>query len=224
MPDVSALARMLRVNGFFASLPAEMIATIAELGVLCRLDEGETLFMKGDPGDALYAVLKGQIRISTSNEEGRHYTLNLLGAGDVFGEIALLDGQPRTADATAAEAAELFMVRRRDFLDLLARRPDASGQIIAQLCSRLRYIIEQMEEVVLLPIGVRLARRLLALTDDFGAELNVSQEVLAAFVGSTRESVNRQLRQWQAAGLVRLGRSRILVLDRDRLSCAHEPA
>ncbi len=218
MAESGNFARLLGANPFFADLGSEAVEAIAALCVTCSLHPGETLFLKGDPGDALYAVRRGQIRIATGTEAGKRLTLNLLGSGDVFGEVALLDGRPRTADAAASEATELFMVRRRDFVSLLERRPAVAVRIIELLCARIRWMSDRMEESVLMPLHVRLARRLVALSEDYGDELHVSQEELAVFVGATRESVNRQLQAWRRRGLVELSRNRIRVVDRASLA------
>ncbi len=220
MAEQHHFARLLGANPFFAGLGEDALQAVAGLCVTCSLGAEEMLFLKGDPGDALYAVRRGQIRIATGTDSGRRLTLNLLGSGDVFGEVALLDGHPRTADAIATEPTELFMVRRRDFVDLLERRPVVAVRIIEFLCRRIRWMSERMEESVLLPLSARLSRRLLALADDYGAELHISQEELAIFVGATRESVNRQLQAWRRGGIVELGRSRIHVLDPGALSAA----
>jgi CRP-like cAMP-binding protein len=227
------LALLLKANPFFAGLGEEAIEAVAVLCVSRRLDPGETLFLKGDPGDALYAVRRGQIRIATSSASGRRLTLNLLGPGDVFGEVALLDGRPRTADAVAAEPTELYTVHRRDFCDLLERRPMVATRIIELLCERIRWMSAQMEERALLPLEARLAHRLVALSEDYGRELHVSQEELAIFVGASRESVNRQLQNWRRQGLVELSRNCIRVLqpshlyrspDNDGAIAARDPA
>jgi CRP-like cAMP-binding protein len=128
-----------------------------------------------------------------------------------------LDGRPRTADAVAVEPTDLYMVHRRDFLDLLLKRPSVAIRIIEFLCERIRWMSAQMEERALLPLETRLAHRLVALSEDYGAEVQVSQEELAVFVGATRESVNRQLQTWRRQGLVELGRNRIRVLHPPRL-------
>jgi len=207
------LALLLKANPFFAGLGDEAIEAVAVLCVFRRLDAGETLFLKGDPGDALYAVRRGQIRIATSSSSGRRLTLNLLGPGDVFGEVALLDGRPRTADAAAVEPTELYTVLRRDFFDLLEKRPTVATRIIELLCERIRWMSAQMEERALLPLETRLAYRLVALSEDYGHELHVSQEELAVFIGASRESVNRQLQNWRRQGWVELSRNCIRVLN-----------
>jgi len=220
MAEPTNFVRLLGANPFFAGLGPDILEAIAGLCVTCSLAREETLFLKSDPADALYAIRRGQIRIGTGTETGRRLTLNLLGPGDVFGEVALLDGRPRTADAIAVEPTELFVVRRRDFLDLLERRPAVAIRIIELLCERFRWMSDRMEEVVLLPLPQRLAQRLLALSDDYGAELWVSQDELAIFVGATREAVNRQLRAWKRKGFLETSRNRIRLLDKTALAPA----
>lgn len=224
MSGPNDLARLLAVNPFFASLGPEAVTAIASLCVTRTVEAGRTLFLKGDPGDALYAIRRGQVRIATGTEDGRRRTLNLLGGGDVFGEVALLDGHPRTADALAAEATDLFVVLRRDFLALIERRPALAIQVIELLCARIRWMSEQAEEGSFLALEQRLQRRLAALSEDFGDEIRVSQEELAAFVGATRESVNRQLQVWKRAGLIALGRGRIVIADSKGFGRLADPA
>src|SRR5215207_2110722 len=136
--QTSTLAAILAANPFFRDLGAATIAAIAALCRTCRLGAEEVLFQKGDPGDALYAVRRGQVRISTGTAAGKRLTLNIMGPGDVFGEIALLDGQPRSAHAGAVEASELFFVQRRDFLGLLERDHRIAIRVIELLCERVR--------------------------------------------------------------------------------------
>lgn len=217
MTDTSNLALLLGANPFFSGLEPEAIEAIAVLCVSRHLEREEVLFLKGDQGDALYAVRRGQIRIGTGTASGRRMTLNILGSGDVFGEVALLDGRPRTAEAVAAEPTDLYVIHRRDFLDLLVRRPKMAIRIIELLCERIRWMSSQMEERAFLSLEARLAHRLAALSEDYGSDLHVSQEELAVFVGATRESVNRQLQTWRRKGLLALGRNHIRLLDPSQL-------
>ncbi|RVU13871.1 Crp/Fnr family transcriptional regulator [Methylobacterium oryzihabitans] len=212
------LARLLCANPFFASLGEEVVAALAGLCVTRSLEAGRTLFCQGDPGDALYAVRRGQVRIVAGTGDGRTTTLNLLGPGDVFGEVALLDGQPRTATAVAAEPTELFAILRRDLLGLIERRPGVAVHLIAVLCARIRWLSRRAEEAAFLSLEERLIRRLAGLREDYGCEIIASQEALARFVGASRESVNRQLQVWKREGLVALGRGRITILDADALT------
>jgi CRP/FNR family transcriptional regulator, cyclic AMP receptor protein len=213
-------AALLGMNPIFAGLGDEAITAIATLCTKRQLDSGEVLFQKGDKGDALYGVRRGRVRVETGTAGGGRLVLNVLGPGDLFGEIALFDGQPRTADAIASEASELFMVRRSDFLSYLEREPRITIRLLELLCQRIRWVSDRMEEAVLLPLHARLARRLCALADDFGSEVHISQEELGTYVGAARESVNRQLQEWRRAGIIELGRGRISLLDMDRLNAA----
>jgi CRP/FNR family cyclic AMP-dependent transcriptional regulator len=213
-------AAILAMNPLFAGLGEEAIKSIASLCTRRNLEGDEVLFQKGDKGDALYGVRRGRVRIETGTAGGGRLTLNVLGAGDLFGEVALFDGQPRTADAVAVEASELFMVRRSDFLAFLERQPRVAVRILELLCQRIRWVSDRMEEAVLMPLHARLAKRLCALADDFGSEVHISQEELGVYVGAARESVNRQLQEWRKAGIIELRRGRISLLDMERLSAA----
>ncbi len=207
----------MRINPFFAGLDATAIEQLAGLCQKRTMPQGETLFVKGDKGDALYGIRRGQIRIETGTSSGDTLTLNMLGPGDLFGEIALFDGEPRTADAVAAEDSELFVLRRSDFLAYLEKDARVAIRVIELLCQRIRWVSDRMEETALLPFQVRLARRLVVLMDDFGTEIHISQDKLANYVGVARETVNRQLQIWRRSGLLDLGRGRIIILDRAKL-------
>jgi CRP-like cAMP-binding protein len=213
----SEFAVMLSLNPLFADLGAEALKRIAALCHTQQLSENEVLFQKGDVGDALYGICRGQIRIETGASDGSRLTLNFQGSGDVFGEIAVLDGQTRTADAIAAEPSELFVLRRGDFLAYLEREPKSAVKLIELLCQRIRLASERLEESVLQPLPVRMARRLCTLAEDFGSEVRISQEQLGVYVGAARESVNRQLQQWRRDGILELKRGRIELLNMKRL-------
>jgi CRP-like cAMP-binding protein len=218
MTKAAEFAVILKMNPMFADLGADELRRISSLCHTRHLGVGEALFQKGDPGDALFGVRRGQIRIETGASDGSRLTLNFMGAGDLFGEVAVLDGQRCTADATAGEVTELFVLRRADFLGHLEREPRVAIKIIQLLCRRIRWQSERMEESVLQPLPVRLARRLCALAADFGSELHISQQQLGVFVGAARESVNRQLQLWRKDGILDLQRGRILLLHMDRLT------
>lgn len=210
-------ATLLRANAFFTDLPAPTLQHLAGLCGLVRLAPGEVLFQKGDPGDALYGVRCGQIRVEVGTGEGQRVTLTALGAGDLIGEIALLDGRHRTADAVATEPTELFTLRREAVLADLRREPKIAIHFIELLCRRLRFVSAQREETLTLAVSVRLARRLLALCEDFGCDIDITQDQLAACVGATRESINRQLNAWARAGTLAVRRGRVMLRDLEAL-------
>src|ERR1700739_1789644 len=168
MRKQAEFAVILKMNPMFSDLGSDELQRIANLCHTQHLSVGEMLFQKGDPGNALFGVRRGQIRIETGATDGSRLTLNFMGPGDLFGEAAILDGQPRTADATAGEASELFVLRREDFLSHLEREPKVAIKIIQLLCQRIRWQSERMEESMLQALPVRLARRLCALAADFG--------------------------------------------------------
>src|SRR5882762_1849036 len=218
MSKQAEFAVILKMNPMFADLGTDELQRISSLCHTQHLAVGERLFQKADPDDALFAVRRGQIRIETGASDGSRLTLNFMGPGELFGEVAALDGQRRSADATAGEVTELFVLRRQDFLAHLEREPRVAIKIIQLLCQRIRWQSERMEESVLQPLPVRLARRLCALAADFGSEVHISQQQLGVFVGAARESVNRQLQLWRKDGILDLQRGRILLLNMDRLT------
>jgi len=218
MTKVSDFSVLLRLNPLFTDLGPNVIEALAGMCTTRTLRAGEVLFRENDPGDALYGIRRGEVLIETGTASGKRVLLNTLGSGDLFGEVALLDGQPRTADAVAVEPTELFVLRRSDVLAYLAREPAIAIKLIELLCARVRYIAGQMNEMTVLPLATRLARRLTVLAEDFGSEIQISQEQLGAYVGSTRESVNRQLQAWRKAGHLDLKRGCILLRDKEALS------
>ena len=218
MSKQAEFAVMLKRNPMFAELGSDELQRIAGLSHSRQLRPGEVLFRKGDPGDALFAVRRGQIRIETGTSGGGRLTLKFAGPGDLLDEVAVLDGQSRAADATAAEPSELFVLRREDFLGHLEHEPKLAIKIIARLGQRIRGQSERMEEAALQPLPVRLARRLCALASDAGSEVQISQEQLGTVVGAARESVNRQLQVWRKEGILDLQRGRILLQNMTRLT------
>lgn len=189
----------------------------------CR--PNEAVFLKGDPGNAMMAVVQGRVRICSYSSEGREVVLNVIKAGEVFGEIALIDGGRRTADAFAMEATELVVVSRRDFLPFLERNPRVCVQLLEILCQRLRATSAQVEDFFFLDLRARLAKRLLAAVDsaagnDSGSgqeTVRLSQHMLASMIGTSREAVNKQLRAWETAGLIAIKRGAIIILQPQRL-------
>jgi CRP/FNR family cyclic AMP-dependent transcriptional regulator len=218
MSKQAEFAVILKTNPMFADLGAEELQRISSLCHTRQLTAGEMLFRKGDPGDALFGVRRGQIRVETGASDSSRLALNFMGPGDLFGEVAALDGESRAADATAGEPTELFVLRREDFLVHLEREPKVAIKLIMLLCRRIRWQSQRMEEAMLQPLPVRLARRLCALASDFGSEVHISQQQLGIFVGAARESVNRQLQLWRRDGILDLQRGRILLQDMTKLT------
>jgi CRP-like cAMP-binding protein len=203
---------------------AEKDALLAKTRIR-RFAAGETIFLMGSPGDSMMAVLNGNVRISITSAEGREIVLTILFEGEVFGEIAMLDGKERTADARALTPCALGILERRDVLAFFGRHPSSWIRLVEVLCGRLRRTDEHIAEVALLQLPVRLAKALLRMSnldtiDASGRKpvsIQMSQRELGNFVGAARESVNKCLREWQRAGIVRVESSLITIADRTTL-------
>jgi len=206
-------------NRLFRGLAAETIERIAALATRRTHEEGAVVFMRGDPGDSLCGVVSGRVRISASRAGGREVFLNIMGPGDAFGEIGLLDGKPRTASATALARTELIILRRDRFLDLLASEPTLAMHLIQLLCERVRWTAQLTEDSALLGVPARIAKRLLSLArlngsePANGAKLMISQEELAQFLGLSRQVINQHLQAWKQEGWVTSGRGSITLAD-----------
>jgi CRP-like cAMP-binding protein len=206
-------------NRLFRGLPPATLDRIAGLALRRVYAKGETIFEQSDPGDGLYGVVTGRIRISASSADGKELFLNIMEPGDTFGEIALLDGRPRTASAGTTAASDVFIIPRDRFMELLRCEPALVTHVLELLCQRVRWLSGLTEDSGLLPVPARLARRLLTLgkmhgqaTPD-GIRLAISQEEMARFVGLSRQVVNQYLQSWKAHRWVGLGRSNITILD-----------
>lgn len=206
-------------NGLFRGLPEQTITQITALASRRSYKPDAVVFLRGDPGDALYGVVTGRVRISASGSGGKEVFLNLMEPGDAFGEIALLDGQPRTAAATTVAPTELIIIRREEFLAFVKREPQLAVHLIELLCKRVRWTSEQMEDSSLLNVPARLAKRLLSLATSHGrktpagAQLKISQEDLAQFLGLSRQIVNKYFQTWKKQGWIALGRGSVVLSD-----------
>ena len=195
-----------------------------------RFDAGDTVFLMGALHDSMFAVLSGEVRISMPSADGKEVVLATVHAGEVFGEIAMLDGKPRSADATALTACNLAVLDRRDVLAAIGRNADAWLGLMEVLCSRLRRTDHHLVELALLGLPERLAKALLRAVDAGDpaqaasvAELRLSQYELANRVGAARESVNKCLHEWQRSGIIRMEKRVITIVNRAALEALAEP-
>src|SRR5215216_7352193 len=213
----SSKLSVLRRHPYFADLEAEAFEQLCRYAKHSTLKRGATIFAKGDPGVSLFAVISGTVKISISSPDGRSAILNLIGPGEIFGEVALLDGLSRTADVTANTNCEIFVIDRRDFIPFVRSQPALAMKLIELLCTRLRWTSDQVEEVILQNLPGRLASALLRLTEKHklapgGRAIAITQQEISEMVGMTRESINKQLRVWAARSWVRLEHGAIVVL------------
>ena len=209
----------------FSQLEPRELAKLAEITAIKRLRDRETLVRKGEPGSQAYVIMKGRLRISSAGADGRETVLRIMDPGEVVGEIALLDGQPRSASMRALEPTELLVIQRRDLIPFLERHPKTAIKLLATLTGLVRSLSNQLEDRVFLGLPGRLAKKLLALADNYGKDtadgilidMRMPQGELGEMVGTSRESVNKQLQAWRKQGLLRSEKLYITILDREAL-------
>ncbi len=201
---------LLHRTPLFAALRAAELDELLAFTTERRFSRDSSVFQRGEAGGSLLVLVQGRLRIGAVSVDGKEVTIGMVEPGGVVGELALLDAKPRSADVTAMEDSTVVVVERRDFLPFLTRNPDLLLRLLALLCERLRRTNMALEEVALLNLPARLARVLVQLGQDYGAaeangtriRLKLSQKDLSALVATTRESVNKQLRQWRADGVL----------------------
>ncbi|HWH95430.1 MAG TPA: Crp/Fnr family transcriptional regulator [Baekduia sp.] len=203
---------------FLRAFPA---GVVDDLTALCGEEcygAGQRIHARGDASHGLYGVLDGMVRISLLGPDGRELVLGALGPGHWFGEIGLLDGAPRTHHADAVGPTRLLTLRRSAFLAYAAEHPEMYHDIALLLCRRQRFTFSLLEDMTMLPLEARTARRLVGLTADFGATVPISQEELARMTSGSREAVGRILNSWKTDAAIRIGYRQITVVDADYLN------
>lgn len=218
--DPKALTEARRLLGeciLFRGLePKERTGLVAQARIR-RYESGETIFQMGSSGDSMMAILSGSVRVSVRSSEGREAVLAILQSGEVLGEIALLDGKERTADARALTTCSLAVLERRDVLAFLDRYPRGWHGFVEVLCGRLRHTDTHIAEVAFLELPARLSKALLRIAGSNG-RISLSQRELGNMVVATRESVNKCLGDWQRQGIVRVEENAILIIKPDELA------
>ncbi|MCB2101589.1 MAG: Crp/Fnr family transcriptional regulator [Rhodobacterales bacterium] len=213
--------QMMARNDLFRHLGDELLDQLVGKVRVTRYRPNQSIFLKGEPGTTLQAVLTGRVKISNVSADGKEVVLNIIDPGEFFGEIALLDGKDRTANATALEDTELLCLHRSDFMNFLQTHPGWAVHVIETLCCRVRLASEMVEDSAFLTLPIRLAKRLMWLAESYGAEvgggiridLKLTQRELGGLVGLSRENINRQLKAWQKDGMVDLAGGFITITD-----------
>jgi CRP-like cAMP-binding protein len=211
---------MLGTIGIFEGLSRRELDLLHGITGTKRLRAREVLFRKGDPGSALYGVLRGRLRVFSSGADAKEVVFRFLDAGDVVGEVALFDAQVRSATVEAVEPCELLSLQRRDLIPFLEQHPRVAIKLAAVLARSLRELSQRVEDELSLTIPARLARKLLALMRERGVavsggtriEQRLPQHILGELVGATRESVNKQMRIWVGAGAIRVERGFVTIV------------
>lgn len=214
----SVLARV----SLFADLEQDDLRKLAEQLRPRRYRRGETVFVTGDPGTSLCMVNAGRIKLALTSNEGREVILDMLGPGEVFGELALLDGEPRSADAIAVEPTELLLLQRDEFIRFLRAQPEAAITLLGVLSRRIRRDTQLVQDAAFLDVPARLARTILRLAehdpDGVLRTPRLTQSDIAAAAGTTRETLNKWFGFFASQGLIEWVDSRVVVLDAERLS------
>lgn len=207
---------LLRAHPIFGELRVEDLRRLSAIAIPRAFKRGQTVFKKGDSGTCLYAIHKGSVKISVPGNSGREAMFNILGEEEIFGEVALLDGQPRTADAVTISDCELYAINRRDFLALMNWEPKVAIRIIELLCQRLRRAGEHFEDLLFLDGSARLAKTLLRLPHrgnaPGGRRIAITQHEISQMIGLSRESTNKYLRVWEESGWLRIVRGGVILL------------
>ena len=210
----------------FAALDDEAAAALRSCMNDVKVARGRTLFNEGDPGDRLYVVTEGKIKLGRTAPDGRENLLAILGPGEMFGELSLFDPGPRTATATAVTDTSVLGLGHSELEPWLTGRPEVAAQLLGALAQRLRRTNEAMADLVFSDVPGRVAKALLDLARRFGVQSedglhvthDLTQEELAQLVGASRETVNKALADFASRGFLRLEARAVVILDIERLS------
>jgi CRP/FNR family transcriptional regulator, cyclic AMP receptor protein len=213
---------LIRNHFLFSHLAAGAMQQLANRMTRKAVRRGAIIFAKDDPGIGLIGVIRGSVKISVVAADGREAVLNIINSGEVFGEMALLDGRPRSADATAMSDCELVSIDRSAFISILRGDPDVALKIIEVLCARLRRSSEQLQDVMYLNAAARLAKTLLQLAIKSDApgpvrKAKITQREISQIVGLSREMTNKQLRIWERSRWLKLERGGVVLLQPSQL-------
>jgi CRP/FNR family transcriptional regulator/CRP/FNR family cyclic AMP-dependent transcriptional regulator len=216
----------LKQTTLFANINEVELQAIARHIVPRTFKPGEIIFYEGDPGRFLYLVKSGQVRIFINGLDGSETSVILFGKpGDIFGELAIIDGLNRSASAVALGATVLYTMSRESFRDQMRRHPQLALNFMKVLSQRVRYNTKQMDSLATLDVPQRLARKLLELAQDYGRaetrgvriDMALTQTNLASLIGATRESTNKSLGEFRKQGWIHLESGQISILDPDAL-------
>ncbi|MFV0464338.1 MAG: Crp/Fnr family transcriptional regulator [Nostocoides sp.] len=216
---------VVRRAPLFASLDDDAAQTLVGRMTPSRMERGDELFHEGDPGDKLYVIAEGKIKLGRSSTDGRENLLALLGPGEMFGELSLFDPGPRTATATAVAETQLLALTNNQLRTVLLEHPNAAMTLLAALARRLRRTNESLADLVFTDVPGRVAKALLDLANRFGRPVengiivshDLTQEELAQLVGASRETVNKALADFATRGWLKLEARAVLLQDVERL-------
>jgi CRP/FNR family transcriptional regulator, cyclic AMP receptor protein len=217
---ISQTGDFLATVPLFSGLQRDEIQKFADLTRERSYPKGSVILFQDDPGDSLFVLRAGRVKVVLIGEDGREVILGVLEPGAHFGELALIDDQPRSAHVIAMEDAQLLILRREDFRRRVEANPTVAWALLTELSRRLRRADVKIGGLVLLDVPGRIARLLLDLADETGGdaiEKPLTHQTIAQMIGASRETVSRAMKEFQDAGLITVERRRIAVGDRDAL-------
>jgi CRP/FNR family transcriptional regulator len=221
----NSAAQALQSVPFFANLNPEEANDLAKRLVMRRFSTDQIVFHHGDPGGLLYIIIKGKVKIAYSTPDGQEALLAILGPGDFFGELALLDDFPRSATAEAIEPTETLTLHRDEFIRHISNDPAFALHVLHTLAQHIRRLNSQISDIFFLDLPARLARMLLNLADQHGRttdkgiviDLSLTQTDLAEMTGATRVSINKALGRFRRAQWIAVNGRKFTILDREAL-------
>ncbi len=199
------IANLLSLSFLFSELSEFELDRVASFARIEQIATKTNVFYKGDQGNSMFIVISGRLKVQNVSEEGKTFILSFLEPNAAFGEIAVLDGKPRTATVMSVDASELLIIDRAPFLKFLENHPHVAIKLLGEFCNMLRLTDEQLENMVFFNLPTRLVKMLSILAMRYGTatpegiaiDLKISQVDLAALVGTSRESINKHLRNWE---------------------------
>ncbi len=218
-----AVTDILRKVPLFSQLAPPDLERVSEISRERAYPRNSVILFEDDPGDALYVVAQGQVKVVLIGEDGREVILSVMGEGEFFGEMALVDDEPRSAHVIAMEDSTLLVLRREDFQGILKQTPGIALALLRELSRRLRRVDEKVGSLVLLDVNGRVAQLLLELADEAGSERitrRLTHHTIAQMIGSSRETVSRTMRELVDKGYIEVSRREIVIRDRTALEAS----
>lgn len=218
--------RLLLSESFlFSNMAKEDLDRIVDFTKIRNAKAKEIIFRKNDPGQQMFIIINGRVSLSTTSESGKELFLGMLGKGEIFGEISLIDRKDRTATVTAKEATEMLVIDRTYFIPFIKDNPDVAISLLSAMASRLRQTDQLFEDTVFRQLPGRLARKFLSLARDFGTQYDdgyhisipLSQNDIGKMASASRESVNKQMRIWEDEGLIGFDKGYITINNPEAL-------
>lgn len=212
---------ILRLVPIFSELDDDIIEKLASLGRIREYDKDAIIFLENETGNAMFIIIEGKVKVSRISDDGREVILSILDEADFFGEMALLDGQARSANIISIEKSKLFIIQRKDFIDLLAQHPNVSVSLLQELTKRIRIADMKIKSLSLKDAEGKVASVILQLADDMGKirhgaveiERLPMQQDLANMAGTSRETISRVMNTFKKKGFIELDGNKLKIMD-----------